>query len=295
MKSLLKMTWMETKLFFREPVGAFFTLIFPLMFLVLFGTIYGNKPTPMFGGLGTIDISIPAYTAMIIATTGLMGISITMAAYREHGILRRLRTTPISPLIVLLSQVIVYFLMTAFGMTLLIIAGKLVYHVQFEGNALNVFLGFTLSSLSFFSLGYILAGLLPTARTAQVVGLALLYPMLFLSGAGFPRELLPEVIKKFPPSCLSPMLSHCCVVCGSVKRGVCIPLKSLSCLRFWLRAYWFRSRHSVGNSRFICWNRLVQSSRCILLISLVFPLPIRGQQTFADALPAIILFLHSKK
>jgi len=196
MKSLLKMTWMETKLFFREPVGAFFTLIFPLMFLVLFGTIYGNEPTPMFGGLGTIDISIPAYTAMIIATTGLMGISITMAAYREHGILRRLRTTPISPLIVLLSQVIVYFLMTVFGMTLLILAGKLIYHVQFEGNALNVFLGFTLSSLSFFSLGYILAGLLPTARTAQVVGLALLYPMLFLSGAGFPRELLPETIIK---------------------------------------------------------------------------------------------------
>jgi len=81
-------------------------------------------------------------------------------------------------------------------MTLLILAGKLIYHVQFEGNALNVFLGFTLSSLSFFSLGYILAGLLPTARTAQVVGLALLYPMLFLSGAGFPRELLPETIIK---------------------------------------------------------------------------------------------------
>jgi len=196
MKSLLKMTWMETKLFLREPLGAFFTLIFPLMMLFLFGSIYGNEHTPMFGGYGTIDISVPAYTAMIIATTGLMGLTITMAAYRENGILRRLRTTPISPLVVLVAQVIVLFLMTTLGMILLVVAGKLVYHMRFEGNILSVLAGFTLSSLSFFAIGFVLAGLMPSARTAQVVGMVILYPMLFLSGAGFPRELLPEAIKK---------------------------------------------------------------------------------------------------
>jgi ABC-2 type transport system permease protein len=196
MKSLLKMTWMEAKLFLREPIGAFFTLVFPLMMLFLFGSIYGNTPTPMFGGYGTVDISIPAYTAMIIATTGLMGLTITLAANRENGVLRRLRTTPISPFIILAAEVIVMFLMTSLGMLLLILAGKLVYHVRFEGNALSVIAGFSLSCLSFFSLGFILAGLAPTARTAQVVGMVMLYPMLFLSGAGFPRELLPEAIKK---------------------------------------------------------------------------------------------------
>jgi ABC-2 type transport system permease protein len=196
MKSLLKMTWMEAKLFLREPIGAFFTLVFPLMMLFLFGSIYGNKPTPMFDGRGTIDISIPAYTAMIIATTGLMAITITLATYRENGILRRLRTTPVSPLVVLAAQVIVVFGMTSLGMLLLVIAGKMVYHVRFDGNAFSVLAGFVLSSLSFFGLGFILAGLMPTARSAQVVGMVLLYPMLFLSGAGFPRELLPEGIKK---------------------------------------------------------------------------------------------------
>jgi ABC-2 type transport system permease protein len=166
------------------------------MMLFLFGSIYGNTPTPMFGGYGTIDISVPAYTAMIIATSGLMSVTITMASYREHGVLRRLRTTPVSPLVVLAAQVIVAFAMTCLGMVLLIVAGKLVYHMRFEGNALSVLAGFVLGSLSFFALGFILAGLMPTARTAQVVGMVLLYPMLFLSGAGFPRELLPEAIKK---------------------------------------------------------------------------------------------------
>lgn len=196
MKSLMKMTWMEAKLFLREPVGAFFTLVFPLMMLFLFGSIYGNEPTPMFGGHGTIDISIPAYTAMIIATTGLMAITITMATYRENGVLRRLRTTPVSPLVVLAAQVIVVFAMTSLGMLLLVAAGKLVYHVHFEGSVLSVLAGFILSCLSFFGIGFILASLMPTARTAQVVGMVLLYPMLFLSGAGFPRELLPEGIRK---------------------------------------------------------------------------------------------------
>lgn len=81
------------------------------------------------------------------------------------------------------------------GMVLLIIAGKLVYNMRFDGDALSVLAGFMLSSLSFFSIGFILAGLMPTARTAHVVGMVLLSPMLFLSGAGFPRELLPEAIK----------------------------------------------------------------------------------------------------
>jgi ABC-2 type transport system permease protein len=196
MKSLLRMTWMEAKLFLREPVGAFFTLVFPLMFLFLFGSIYGNKPVPEFGGQGTIDVSIPSYTAMIIATSGLMSITITLAAYREKGVLRRLRTTPVSPLVVLGAQVIVVFAMTCLGMLLLILAGKLVYHIRFHGNALSVLAGFVLSSLSFFALGFILAGIIPTARTAQIVGLVLLYPMLFLCGAGYPRELLPEAIRK---------------------------------------------------------------------------------------------------
>lgn len=87
MRALMKYTWTEIKLFLREPMGAFFTLVFPLMMLFLFGMIYGNEPSSMFNGYGTVDVSIPAYTAMIIGTTGIVGLTITMATYREKGIL----------------------------------------------------------------------------------------------------------------------------------------------------------------------------------------------------------------
>ena len=196
MKSLLKMSWMEAKLFLREPASAFFTLVFPLMYLVLFGLITGNEPTPQFGGQRTIDASIPGLTAVIICMAGLMSVTMTMAAYREKGILRRLRTTPVNPLVVLAAQVIVVFAMTCLGMLLLIAAGVLIFHVRFAGNAFSMLAGFVLSSLSFFGIGFILASTMPTVRTAWVVSMVLVYPMLLLSGAFFTVELLPEAVQK---------------------------------------------------------------------------------------------------
>jgi ABC-2 type transport system permease protein len=196
MKSFLKMTWMEGKLFLREPVGAFFTLIFPLIMLFIFGIIYSNIPSAYPSGAGSIDALIPNFSAMVIGMTGLMSLTITMATYRENGILRRLRTTPVSPLVVMAAQVVVVFTMTGLGMLLLVIAGKLFYHVRFEGNAFSMLAGFILSSLSFFGIGFILAGIMPTARTAQVVAMVLLYPMLIFSGAAWPREMMPAAIQK---------------------------------------------------------------------------------------------------
>jgi len=197
MKGLWKLTFIEMKLFMREPAAAFFTLVFPLMVLLIFGTIYGNEPTPFFGGYGTVDVSVPAYAGMIIGSSGLIGITIVMSMYRERGILRRLNATPVRPQIVLGANVIVSFLMTALGMVLLIVVGKIVYGLRFAGNPLSLFAGFALSSFSFFALGFVLAGLIPTARTAQVVGMMLFYPMLFLCGAAVPLEVLPEKVRQY--------------------------------------------------------------------------------------------------
>jgi ABC-2 type transport system permease protein len=197
MRGFWKLTLMETKLFLREPMAAFFTLAFPLMMLFLFGSIYGNKPTPFFGGYGSVNVSVPSYTAVIIATSGLLFLTIAMASYREHGILRRLKATPLRPQAILGAQVIVIFLMTTLGMALLVIAAKIVYGLRFPGDPLSVLAAFVLSCLSFFALGFVLAGLLPTARTAQIVAMVLFYPMIFLSGATLPREILPESIQKF--------------------------------------------------------------------------------------------------
>ncbi len=158
-KSLSKMTWVEAKLFLREPVGAFFTLAFPLIMLFIFGAIYSNVPAgPGSPGPDAIGTLIPTFMAMVIGITGLMAVTITMATYRENGILRRLRTTPVSPLAVMAAQVAVVFSMTALGTLLLVAAGALFYHARFEGSPLSLLGGFVLGCLSFFGIGFILAG-----------------------------------------------------------------------------------------------------------------------------------------
>lgn len=197
MRSVWKLTLVEAKLYLREPIAAFFTLAFPLMMLFLFGSIYGNEPTPYFDGRGSVDVSVPAYMAMIIATVGLLSIAINMSMYRERGILRRYRATPLRPQTILTATVLVNFAMTLLGTILLVIAAKVVYNLRFEGNLLAVLVSFVLASLSFFSVGFVIAGLAPTARVAQVAGMVIFYPMLFLSGATIPLQEMPEAIRSF--------------------------------------------------------------------------------------------------
>ena len=199
MKGFWKLTWTEFKLFLREPMAAFFTLVFPLMMLFLFGSINGNEPRDGLGGFGVVDVMVPAYTAMIIATSGLLSLTIAVAVYREKGILRRLRATPLRPQTILSAMVIVTFLMTALGMSFLLISGKAAFGLRFAGNAFSVLAAFILSSLSFFALGFVLAGVMPTARTAQIVGMVIFYPMIFLSGATLPLQVLPQAVRDFSP------------------------------------------------------------------------------------------------
>jgi ABC-2 type transport system permease protein len=197
MKALLKLTWTEGKLFFREPQAFFFTLFFPLILLFVYGGIYGNAPKPMFGGFGMVDVSVPSYTAMIIATSGLISITVIIATYRESGVLRRFKATPLTPITLLAADVIVIFVMTSLGMLLLIVSARLVFGLRFTGNILTLVLAFSLSCLSFFSLGFVLSGLLRTARTAQIVGMTLFFPMIMLSGATIPLETMPENIRMY--------------------------------------------------------------------------------------------------
>jgi ABC-2 type transport system permease protein len=197
MRGLGKLVLMQIKLYLREPAATFFTVIFAPMLLVLFGAIYGNKPSPFFGGRGTIDISVPSYIALIIISVGFMGIPIATAAAREAGVLRRFRTTPLRPAAYILSNIAAYYLMTLAGVIVLVIVGKAGYGMRFGGNILSCWLGFTLGALAFFALGYVVAGLAPTARIAQAVGMILAFPMMFLGGATIPMEVLPQSVRNF--------------------------------------------------------------------------------------------------
>jgi ABC-2 type transport system permease protein len=194
-RGLLPLMVVQVKLFLREPVATFFTIAFAPLLLLLFGVIYGNEPTEVFGGRGSMDVTVPAYIGIVIVTVALIGIPIQTATNRELGVLRRYRVTPLRPLSYLIADVTAYYLMTLTGTVLLIVVGAVAFGVHPAGSVPAILAGFTLSALSFFALGYLLASLAPTARVAQTIGMVLAYPMMFLSGASLPLELLPPGLR----------------------------------------------------------------------------------------------------
>ena len=198
MRSLWKLFLMQLKLYLREPVAFFFSLAYPALLLLLFGFIYGNDPAPEFWGrnFGTVDASVPAYTGIIIGTVALMGIPIDTTSSRENGVLRRYCATPMRPIVYILASVMVYLMVTLLGMGILVAVGKFVFDLRMAGSWWNVLGAILLSALAFFSAGYLLASLAPTARIAQTVGMVIFFPMMFLSGAGMPLQLLPESLQQ---------------------------------------------------------------------------------------------------
>jgi len=198
MRGTGKLFLMQFKLYLREPLAFFFSLAYPALLLLLFGFIYGNQPAPEFWGrnFGTVDASVPAYTAIIIGTVALMGIPIDTATNRETGVLRRYRATPLHPAAYLIASVAVYLVIALLGMAILVLTGKLIFGLRMEGSWFSILAAFALSAFSFFSVGYLIASIVPTARIAQAVGMVIFFPMMFLSGAGMPLQLLPEGLRK---------------------------------------------------------------------------------------------------
>lgn len=202
MKLLLKTIMVEWKINSRNFANIFFSLIFPIMILLLFGSIYGNEPMSDYNGLGNLDLSTGGYICMVIAVSGLVNLPVTLSQYRESKILKRFMATPIKPSTILISQLIVNVIITLIGSALLLIIGEVIYNIRFLGNALEVFLGMLLIMFSIFSIGLFMAAITKNAKAAQAISTVLYFPMIFLSGATIPLVIMPDVvisISKFLP------------------------------------------------------------------------------------------------
>src|SRR4030042_6524533 len=127
MRRLAKMTWLELKLFAREPSTVIFTRAIPLIFLFIMGGVFGNTPDTgdegfiAFRGVGPMDYYLPAYIALVVASLGLIGLPVHLAAYREKGVLRRFRASSVGLRNVLGSQAAVMFAMAVLGSVLLVL------------------------------------------------------------------------------------------------------------------------------------------------------------------------------
>lgn len=196
MRGWTTLALVQFKLFLREPAAAFFTLAFPCLLLTIFGLVFGNEPMTNWGlDVGYVDMQVPALAAIIIGSVGLISIPVAMSTARETRVLRRYRATPVSKVTLITVDVAVNLAMSLLGMALLIVVGKAAFGLRFSGSWWTVLALFTFAACAFFALGYLIASVAPTARVAQTVGMTSFFPLMFLSGAALPRQIMPANVQ----------------------------------------------------------------------------------------------------
>jgi ABC-2 type transport system permease protein len=191
-RGLWKLTWLEIKIFMREPLGAFGSILFPLLVFVVAGRLLGGRAMPKsISVAGFVRVGLPVLAAVLISLSGVLSLVTIISIYREGGILKRLRATPLRPQTILTAHVLVKLIFTLITLALMVLAGKRYY----PGNAHVPIFGFAvallISTWSILSIGFLIASIVPTARFAQPIGAAILYPMIALCGLFVPLESLP--------------------------------------------------------------------------------------------------------
>ena len=194
LKGLLELSWIETKVFLREPLGVIGSFGVPLLVFVVFGRALRSGPRDA-DVLARAPFNVTILAAVLIALGAVQSLIAIMAIYREGGILKRLRATPLSPVTILGAHVLVKLAFTLVSLVLLILAGRRVLPGALPVDLASFTAAMLLGTLSILSLGFVLASLVPTARFAQPLGAVVLYPMLALSGLFFPVALLPRALR----------------------------------------------------------------------------------------------------
>lgn len=199
MRALRSLSWLEIKLFLREPTTVVFTLALPVVVLYVLGGVFGNEPRTgpeaAFRGVGAMNYYVPAYVGLVIASIGLIGLPVHLASYRERGVLRRFRASGLPAGAVLGAQIAKSLAIGLLGSVLVAVLGRLSFDVSWPQDLLGVGVAFVVALLAFVAIGFLLGALLPTARAAQGAGVLLWFVMLIVAGAGPPREVLSDAMR----------------------------------------------------------------------------------------------------
>src|SRR5215472_13970887 len=187
---LCKLTWLEIKIFLREPLGAFGSILFPILVFVIVGRFAGGLlKSGSLSTAGFLRVGLPVFISVLIALSGVLSLVTIISIYREGGILKRLRATPLRPQTILTAHVLVKLTLTALTMALTVLAGKRYYPVHTDFPVFGFTIALLISTWSILSIGFLIA------RIAQPIGAAILYPMIGLCGLFVPVQSMPPALQ----------------------------------------------------------------------------------------------------
>lgn len=191
MRPLATLARVEASLLLREPAALFFTLVLPLILLVLNGSAGADGPPAALDRASHIDALVAGLLLLVMCTSGLMALPETLASYRERGFLRRLQASPLRAWQILGAHAATHLAVTVVGLVLLAGLGSLAFELSPPTAWPAVGAAIAASAVAVIAFGFLLAAVLPTVRTTQAVAAAVYFPGIFVSGAVLPVEHLP--------------------------------------------------------------------------------------------------------
>jgi ABC-2 type transport system permease protein len=195
-RGLWRLTWLEVRIFLREPLGVVGAVGVPVVLFVLFGRMFGGQFREAPAAVPRlVGEDLPILASMLIVLGAVLSLVTIVSIYRESGILKRLRATPLRPPTILTAHVIVKLLLTSVTLVLLVVAGRRVYPIGPDVPLVSFAAALLLTTVSVLSIGFVIASLVPTARFAQPIGTLVLYPMLGVSGLFVPIDVMPPMLQ----------------------------------------------------------------------------------------------------
>ncbi|HEV8528922.1 MAG TPA: ABC transporter permease [Actinomycetes bacterium] len=191
MRSLLRLAATEMKLFMREPMVLTFVFAFPVLTVLVLGGVFDDDD-PNFEGALPSDYYLAAYIGVVIAAIGLIMLPVHLASYRERGVLRRFDVSRYPRWALPAAWILVAMVITIVAVAILLVTGDLVYGLPNPDNLPGVAVGALLGAFAFISIGITLGMALPTARSAQGLGMLLFFPFFLLGGAGPPPDAMGD-------------------------------------------------------------------------------------------------------
>jgi ABC-2 type transport system permease protein len=188
----------DQKQFWREPASVFFTVGLPLIFMVLFTSIFGNDDITVNGQqISGSTYYVPSILTLEIVSATFLNLVIWIVLQRERGQLKRVRATPVPGGVVIGGRGLTSFVIAILAVVLLCAIGVVFYGVDLPSGTLPAFIvSVFIGVLSLSAVGFAFSGLVPSENAAPAMANFVALPIYFISGIFVPEETLPDWMSK---------------------------------------------------------------------------------------------------
>lgn len=181
------------KVFWRNPSSVFFTAMLPVIFLIIFATIFGNTRIPTLGDIETTTYYIPAIITLAVVSATFVSLAMNVTVAREAGLLKRGRGTPLPAWVFIAGRVGNAFVISLVMLVAITLLGALLYGSPVPWSRLPaVVVTLLIGAAAFCCLGLALSAFIPTREAASAITNLISLPLYFLSGVFIPENEIPD-------------------------------------------------------------------------------------------------------